>query len=87
MELVCPECGGSMSLVDEEFGTYVCDECGYSIEDDDLSEYWSDKETEERSEELYFEALQEGYIEEEEGEYDESYEQVFDELDQALDID
>lgn len=87
MNLVCPECGGTMSLIDAEFDVYECDDCGYSIEEDSMVEYWSDKETEERSEELYFEALQNGLIEEETEEYGERYEQVFDELDQALDID
>lgn len=87
MKLVCPECGGSMILIDEEFRDYECNDCGYSIDEDSLVEYWSDKETEERSEELYFEALQNGFVEEEVEEYGERYEQVFDELDQALDID
>lgn len=87
MKLVCPECGGHMSLHDEDI--YTCESCGYDIDSDSLSEYWFDHDTEEESDELYWQALSEGLMEEDEenGEYEELYEQVFDELDQAMDID
>lgn len=86
MSYICPECGGTMSV--DEFDIAVCNSCGYSAETEELDSdaFW--KETEEKCDAEYQRMIEEGLIEEYEEEIiEERYEQVFDELDQALDID
>ena len=89
MSKTCPDpnCGGTMVLVDAEYDIWECESCGYSSEGEEVDGYWDDVASQEEADEMYNELLSQGIIEGDDDIEPESYEQVFDELDQAMDID